>query len=246
MPKQKGLSNAEVLDAEGLKSLLLQKAVNLMNSKQNPPEWPGAQFLRPKTPYEFERIERRFSKILEEFQLDPERGIMVDGIPLDSAVLNHVNDPIADNPEEAFRRGFWSGVHEALDWIGVIRTKRSSLPPGICALEALAAAEGIPTSRQCNHMQPELLVGARVKVRDGKKKFVHGSTNGIFRDGEGRPIYLRCARRKFHNELTKGYRKGVETAFLHYVAIGSGRVLISPIERLLQVFSAVDDALKRK
>ena len=45
------------------------------------------------------------------------------------------------------------------------------------------------------------------------------------------------AKRKFQGELSEGYRKGVETAFLHYVAVGSGKVRISQIEQLSQAFS---------
>lgn len=161
---------------------------------------------------------------------------MVDGISLDRAVYDHSSDPVADSSEKAQDRGFWAGAQEALDWMGVTRDKWSSQPADICALEALAAAEGLPTSRQSNHMRPESPVGAKVKNILGVKSFDYGSVNGILRSDKG-SNYLGLAKRKFQGELSEGYRKGVEAAFLHYVVVGSGRVRISQIEQLSQAFT---------
>jgi hypothetical protein len=160
----------------------------------------------------------------------------VDGISLDRAFYDHSSDPVADSSVKAQDRGFWAGAKEALDWMGVTRDKWSSQPADICALEALAAAEGLPTSRQWNCTNPDRFVGA--KTNNLLKTFKYGETNGILKSDKG-SVYLELAPKKFHQELTLGYRKGVETAFLHYVAAGSQKVRISQIEQLTKL-SQVD------
>jgi hypothetical protein len=161
---QQGLPQPDVSGAERLRNSILQRAASFMRSTQNPPEWPGAQFIKPKDTHVFSEVDARFGQILTEFALDTQGGVMVDGISLGRAVFDHSNDPIADDAKKAQERGFWAGATEALDWMGITRDKWSSQPADICALEALAAAEGLPTSRQSNHMRPESLVGAKVKI----------------------------------------------------------------------------------
>lgn len=229
------LNNSEIPRTEVLKEQVLQQANRLVRSTQNPPEWPGAQFLRPKNDDSFfHDLNTRFESHLSEFPLD-EQGVTVDGVALDHAVLSHLQDPVAEDSESAQARGFWVGATQALDWIGITKDKWSSQSPDICALEALAAAEGVPTSRQSNHMHPEGFVGARVKSVLGKKIFDYGSVNGITRTDKG-PTYLQYGKPAVKKELGQGYRKGVEVAFLHYVAVGQDKVRISQIEQLDKAF----------
>ena len=219
-----------------LKTVILQKASRLIRSTQNPPEWPGAQFLKPKKESDsFSRLDTSFKSHLAEYELAQNGGIVVSGTPLEQAVQTHSQDAIAEDDTTAQERGFWAGAKEALDWIGITKDKWSSQTPDICALETLAAAEGIPTSRQSNHMRPESLVGAKVKNVLGVKGFDYGAINGIQRTEDG-PLYLRHGKPKVHKQLGEGYRKGVEVAFLHYIGVGEGRVRISQIEQLSQAF----------
>ena len=200
-------------------NLILQKARSFVRSTQNPPEWPGAQFLKPKNDKSFSDLNSKFERHLTEFELDENAGVMVDGTSLSRAVLNHLSDPVAEDAKSAEQRGFWAGATEALDWMGITKDKWSSQNSDICALEALAAAEGIPTSRQSNHIRPESLVGARVNNILGVKTFDRGAVNGIEKTEKG-PVFLGLGKPKVQKKLKEGYRKGVEVALLHYVAIG--------------------------
>jgi len=218
----RGLVQPETKDNECLQQLILRKAGTLIRSRQNPPESPGVQFLRPREKGFFEELDARFAQLLSEFRLNKRNGITIDGIPLHFAVLDHKRDPVAEDAESAKGRGFWAGVQEALEWMGVTGPKWSKQSFDICALEALAAAEGIPTSRQINHTRPNTLVGARCKRKEEGNSFSfdYGVTNGIYRDGNGQPAFLQLGNSNVIKELTDGYRKGVEVAFLHYIAIG--------------------------
>jgi hypothetical protein len=231
-----------------LKNSILQKARSFVRSTQNPPEWPGARFLKPKNDKTFSDLDSKFERYLTEFELDINAGVMVDGISLSRAVLNHLSDPVAEDTKSAEQRGFWAGAAEALDWMGITKDKYSSQNSDICALEALAAAEGIPTSRQSNHTRPESLIGAKVNNISGVKTFDRGAVNGIIKTENG-PVFLRLGKPEVQNELKEGYRKGVEVAFLHYVAIGHFKeigeqvtiqpdnVRISQVERSSNAFS---------
>jgi len=231
-----------------LKNLILQKARSFVRSTQNPPEWPGAQFLKPKNDKSFSDLNSKFERHLSEFELDENAGVMVDGTSLSRAVLNHLSDPVAEDAKSAEQRGFWAGATEALDWMGITKDKWSSQNSDICALEALAAAEGIPTSRQSNHMRPESLIGAKVNNILGVKTFDRGAVNGIIKTEKG-PVFLGLGKPKVQNELKEGYRKGVEVALLHYVAIGHFKeigkqvtiqpdgVRINQVEQLSNAFS---------
>ena len=231
-----------------LKKSILQKARSFVRSSQNPPEWLGAQFLKPKNDRTFSDLDSKFERHLTEFGLDENAGVMVDGISLSRAVYNHLSDPVAEDAKSAEQRGFWAGATEALDWMGITKDKWSSQSADICALEALTVAEGIPTSRQSNHMRPESLIGAKVNNILGVKTFDRGAVNGIIKTEKG-PVFLGLGKPKVQNELKEGYRKGVEVALLHYVAIGHFKeigkqvtiqpdgVRINQVEQLSNAFS---------
>jgi hypothetical protein len=71
---QQGLLQPEVSDAEKLKISILKRATSFMRSTQNPPEWPGAQFIKPKDTRVFNEVDGRFARILTEFALDTQEG----------------------------------------------------------------------------------------------------------------------------------------------------------------------------
>lgn len=67
---QQGLLQPDVSGAERFRNSVLQKAASFMRSTQNPPEWPGAQFIKPNDSHVFGVIDSRFGQILTEFALD--------------------------------------------------------------------------------------------------------------------------------------------------------------------------------
>ncbi len=234
------MSSPETEINDGLKVNILQEAQTLLFSSQDR----GGQFLRPCDSNVLPTLVRSLSNLLAEYDVD-QRGILIDDTPLDQIQRSHRHDPEADTVESALVRGFWSGVSEELDWIGITKDKWSRQTPDTLALEGIAAAWGIPTSRQFICLNPNMFVGCKVERNIfGRYKFLHGEVDGIIHiieqiDEPPTASFLRGYEHTLPNfkeleqAIKTGYRKGVSLAFLHYVAIGKGRVQTSIFEMLV-------------
>jgi hypothetical protein len=160
---------------------------------------------------------------LKKYQVDNRNGIVIGGKSLEYYLWENKPENTIRSNEDARNYGFLYGAREASDWIGITKEKWSCHSFEVCALQALSAAEGVPNSLQFNN---ESSVGAKFKGGFWGG-FKYGETNGIWMEKGSKPLYLRNTPRNFRNQISQSYREGVETAFLHYVAVGGPSRLIN-------------------
>lgn len=239
------MNDLDILEEEAkeilaLKSDLATKARKLLLSKQDVREWPGVQFL--KSGEVLQATVQKLHTLIENQPLDLDYGFTIDGLPLRLALEQF--ERLDPSEQHAVDFSFYCGLREAADWIGLTHTKWSTQPSEVCALEVIAAVEGIPTSRQRNHQSPDKLIGcACKKTGQWSWEFLEGTTNSIHRvvtDWDAPATdYKDKAREKFSSsqvidnaQLEQAYQKGAEVAFIQYLYQGKEWVSIHPIEEL--------------